>query len=227
MRELIPKNKFKILLITLLIIFFTVSYLSKDILTVENAIENKETIIIFIDENYILSTIIFFILCIILINSPIPLAGFLKLVGGFFFGIYIGAIYNILATTLAGIAGFAISRYALKNTFQKMYSEKLKKMENEIKINGFYYFLTLRLILVIPYFFINIFAGISKISMKKYIASTFLGVIPASILYANAGSQLEKINSVKDIFSFEILIAFTLLILFSLIPLIWKKIVKK
>ena len=174
----------------------------------------------FIENNYIFSVLIFFISCTVFINSPIPFAAVIKLLGGFFFGLYLGAFYNITATTIACLIGFGISRYAFKDTFEKLYYKRLIGIENEIEKNGFYYFLSLRLVLVVPYFLINILGGISRIPFKKYLFSTTVGVIPASFIYANGGSKLERINSVSELFGLDILFALALMIGLSLFPII-------
>jgi len=165
----------------------------------------------------------FFIACIIFVNSPLPLAAMLKLLGGFFFGFYPGALFNIAATIIACLVGFGLSRYTFKETFEKRYYERLKNIEDELETNGFYYLLTLRLIMLIPYALINILAGISRISFKTYFFSTVIGVTPASLVYANAGSKLEEIDSVSQLLSPTTFIAFILVALIVLFPVLNKK----
>jgi len=194
-----------------------------DYLTLENIKNNKNQISNLIDKNYYLSVFLFFFSCIIFVNSPIPFAAIIKLLGGYFFGFHLGAVYNILATVLACLMGFAISRYALKEIFEKIYFKKLLKIEHEIEKNGLYYFLSLRLIMVVPYFLINILAGISGISFSRYLFSTILGVIPASIIYANGGSRFEQINSISEIFKSETVISLILVALVVLVPVLSKK----
>lgn len=194
-----------------------------DFITIDNIKNNKYYISYFISSNYCLSVFMFFVSCIVFINSPLPLAAVIKLLGGFFFGFYVGAFYNIAATVLACLIGFGISRYAFKQTLEKRYYNKLIEIENEIEKNGFYYFLSLRLIMVIPYFLINILAGISRVSFKKYLHSTSLGVIPASLIYANAGNQLEKIDSINQIFRPDIAASIFLAAFISLLPILKEK----
>lgn len=193
-----------------------------DLLTIEDVKKNKLWVSGFIDSHYLLSVFLFFLSCAVFINSPVPFAAIVKLLGGFFFGFYLGAIYNIAATILACLIGFGISRYAFKEAFEKSYFERLKSVEAEIENNGFYYFLMLRLVMVVPYFLINIIAGISRISFKNYAFSTMLGVIPASLVYANGGNKLEQINSVSELFRSDVVASLLLISSISLLPVFIK-----
>lgn len=214
----------KFLLMALLGLFLILSIYSMDFMTIENVKNNKVMILGFIGNHYFSSVAIFFISCVVFVNSPVPFAAIVKLLGGFFFGFYLGAIYNIAATVLACVIGFSISRYAFKDSFEKRYFNKLKKIELEIEKNGFYYFVFLRLVMVVPYFLINILAGISRISFNKFLYSTVIGVIPASLIYANGGSKLEKINSVNELFRTDIVFSLVLVAILLLTPVLFKKI---
>ena len=213
----------KLFLILLILSFLAISFFFMDFLTIENVKNNKLQIAYFISSHYLISVLLFFISCIVFVNSPIPLAAIIKLLGGFFFGFYLGAFYNIVATIFACLIGFGVSRYAFKDIFERKYYEKLRKIENEIEKNGFYYFLTLRLVMVVPYFLINILAGISRISFKKYLMSTSLGVLPASLIYANGGNKLEEINSIQELFRSDIVFSLILVAFIVYWPILKKR----
>lgn len=216
-------SKHKQYLALTIVLFLIISIYFSDQLTIENIKANKLLIQDFISHHYGISVLLFFISCVIFINSPIPLAAMLKVLGGFFFGFHLGVIYNIMATILACLVGFSISRYAFKESFEAIYYERLKQVETEIENNGFYYFLTLRLVMVVPYFFINVIAGISRISFQKYLYSTMLGVIPASVIYANGGNKLEQINSTAELFKSDVVTSLILVALISMTPIMIKK----
>ena len=201
-----------------IILFFLVSLYLHENLTLESVKNNKTWILAFVDNHYSLSVFLFFTLCAIFINSPLPFAAIIKILGGFFFGPYLGAMYNIVATVFACALGFWISRYAFKEAFEKKYYKRIKVIENKIEENGFYYFLTLRLIMIVPYFLINITAGISRVSFKDFLVSTLLGVIPASFIYANGGKKLEQINTVSELFTTDVAIAILLIASITVIP---------
>lgn len=221
------KHKWKIVFFVLLVFVLLVSVYFQEYISIEGIKENREEFKGFVDENYFLAVFVFFLLNIVFVNSPLPLAAVVKLLGGFLFGVVFGFFYNVLATTIGCYAGFLVSRYAFNNSFHKMYGSHLKKVEKEIEENGFFYFLTVRVVLVIPYFLINIIAGLSRISNIKYLGSTFLGVLVPSFIYANAGSKIDALESAKDIFSFDIILALVLVAGLSFLPPFIKKLLRK
>lgn len=214
----------KVLILSSLILLAIISVFAMDFITIENIKNNKDLLAGFVETQYFLSVLMFFLSCAIFINSPVPLAALVKLLGGFFFGFYWGTFYNIVATILACLIGFSISRYAFKAVFERKYYQKLKVVEKEIEKNGFYYFLSLRLVMLVPYFLINILAGISRISFRHYLYSTCLGVMPASLIYANAGNKLEQIESIQQVFRADVLLAMVLVVVCLLFPILKGKV---
>ncbi len=203
--------------------FLLVSVWFADYLTLDGIKSNKQWIKNIIAHHYILSVAVFFIACSVFINSPLPMAAVIKVMGGYFFGFYYGAVYNISATLIACLLGFYLSRYALKDLFEAAYYQRLQKVEQEIEVNGFYYFLSLRLVMVVPYFIINVIAGISRVSFKHYLFATVLGVIPSSLIYANGGSKLEQIESVAQLLQPEYVVSLVLLACALLWPALQRK----
>lgn len=214
--------KSKIIVFVVLLLLMMLSMYFQDWLTIGNIKQNKASIQRLIDDHYGYSVVLFYLSCVIFVNLPVPLAALIKVLGGYFFGLYLGIFYNITATILACIVGFAISRFFFKDAFEARYYQKLESIENDIERNGFYYFLLLRLVMVMPYFVINVLAGISRISFKDYLFSSCLGVIPASVIYANGGNQLEKIDSIDELFNPELVVSFVLIGLFLMIPVLRK-----
>lgn len=209
--------------LVLFAIFLLVSVWFADYLTLDGIKSNKQWIKNIIEHHYILSVAVFFIACSVFINSPLPMAAVIKVMGGYFFGFYYGAVYNISATLIACLLGFYLSRYALKDLFEAAYYKRLQKVEQEIEVNGFYYFLSLRLVMVVPYFIINVIAGISRVSFKHYLFATVLGVIPSSLIYANGGSKLEQIESVAQLLQPEYVVSLVLLACALLWPALQRK----
>lgn len=212
----------KYALALLFILFLAVSIYYADNLTLETVKTNKVWLSRFIQDHYSFSVILFFLACVVFVNSPVPAAAAIKVLGGYCFGFYLGAIYNVGATILACLVGFAISRYALKGWFEKSYYDRIKNIDTELEHNGFYYFLSLRLVMVVPYFIINITAGISRVSFRQYCLSTILGVLPTSLIYANGGEKLERIASFNQLLEPPVIAAIVLVAVVSLVPVLLK-----
>ena len=85
--------------------------------------------------------------------------------------------------------------------------------------NGPWYLLSLRLIPTISFILINLIMGVLPISIKKFYYISQLGMLPATIVYVNAGSEVSKINNINDIMSLSLLISFVLI---ATLPLLIK-----
>ena len=196
-------------------------------LTFENLQTQKDILHGYVNQNYLLAVIIFMLIYAVSVAFSIPGATILTLAGGLVFGTVLGAIYVNVGATSGAIGVFIFARYLLGEKLQEKYAEKLAKFNNEIEINGYSYLLTLRFIPLFPFWMINLFAGLTKIPLRTYVWTTAIGILPGSLVYTYTGNQLNTINSVSDIFSWNILLAFVLLGLLALIPTILNHIKRK
>lgn len=153
----------------------------------------------------------------------LPGATLLTLLGGAIFGAVKGTfIVNIGATCGATLA-FLAARFLLKDWVQSKFGEKLKAFQAGFEQNAFNYMLFLRLVPLFPFFLVNLSSGITRIPVRTFFFGTMIGTLPGTFVYANAGSNLASINSLKDIASPQVLGAFVLLGLFALVPTLYQK----
>ena len=193
-------------------------------LTVENLSRHKEALAQFINARYALSALVYMMAYLVSVAFSVPGATVLTLAGGFLFHLFPGIVYVNVGATLGATFAFLFSRYILGDAIQARHSAQLEKFNRELDENGHLYLLTVRFIPVFPFFLINILSGLTKIPLWTYVWTTSVGILPGSLVYTFAGSQLGTINSVRDLFGGRILIAFLLLAALTLIPLVLKKI---
>ena len=85
--------------------------------------------------------------------------------------------------------------------------------------SGFYLF-SLRLVPIFPFFIVNLVMGLTPIRMTTYYWVSQLGMLPATIVFVNAGRELARLESLSGILSPGLLFSFALL---GLLPLAAKK----
>jgi pyruvate/2-oxoglutarate dehydrogenase complex dihydrolipoamide dehydrogenase (E3) component/uncharacterized membrane protein YdjX (TVP38/TMEM64 family) len=151
----------------------------------------------------------------------IPGAAFLTLLGGALFGLVNGTIIVSIASTIGATLAFLGSRFLLRDWVQSKFGSKLAAINEGIDKEGGFYLFTLRLVPVFPFFAVNLLMGLTKIKTITYAWVSQLGMLPATIVYVLAGTELSKISSLKGIASPGLLGAFAALGLF---PLIAKKV---
>lgn len=195
-----------------------------DVLTLENLQAQGADLRDLTSANYALAVGIYVALYIAVVALSVPGATIMTLAGGFLFGTLLGALYVNIGATVGAIVVFLFARYLFGKSLQGRYKDRLKKFNREFKENGVSYLFMLRFIPIFPFFLINIFAGLTEVSLFTFAWTTMLGIIPGSLVYTFAGRQLSTISSVGDIFSPNMLLAFVLLGVFALVPVVYKRV---
>jgi pyruvate/2-oxoglutarate dehydrogenase complex dihydrolipoamide dehydrogenase (E3) component len=112
---------------------------------------------------------------------------------------------------------FLAARFLFHDAVQKRFRKRLKAINEGVERDGAFYLLALRLVPVFPFWVINLVMALTPIRTWTYYWISQLGMLPATIVYVNAGTQLGRVESTGDILSPELIGAFALL---GLLPLI-------
>ena len=187
---------------------------------------HEDAIFNFVENNYLLTVVIFFLVSALFVNSPIPFATALELMGGYLFGFTHGAVINIIAMFLGSVFGYIIASFLFRAYIEKKLSKYIQKIQREIHRHGISYLISLRFALAVPYFFINYVAGVTRMPFFKFLISTIIGVVPSAVIYAYGGSIIREIGTLEDLFRPRIIIILIILIIFSLMPT-WLRLAKK
>lgn len=163
------------------------------------------------------SACIYFIIYVLLTCLSLPAATVMTLMGGAIFGLFTGIILVSFASSIGATLAFLLSRYLFRNLVQERYSDKLHLLNTGIEEEGPFYLFTLRMIPIFPFFIINVVMGLTSIRTRIFYLVSQAGMLPATIVYVNAGNQITHITSPGDILTPEILISFVLLGIFPLI----------
>lgn len=209
-----------LLLILLVLLILSAAFLVSPYITIEGSKSHLTNIILIYEKNPELFFIIFFLVYVLIAALSIPGAAFMTLLAGSLFGLLWGTIVVSFASTIGASIAFLIARYLLRDFIQNKYSEKLTMFNQGIEKDGEYYLFSLRLIPVFPFFLINLVMGITKLSLVKFYIVSQIAMLPATIIYVNAGKQLASIDSLSGILSPNIIFAFVLLGIF---PILIKK----
>lgn len=183
----------------------------------------KEKHKIFIDfyaDNQIVSVSVFLGAYILITALSLPGASVMTVAAGSMFGLFLGTVLVSVASTTGATLSFLLSRFIFRETVQKRFGEKLETVNEGIAKEGVLYLFSLRLVPVFPFFLINLLMGLTLIKTPVYIFVSQIGMLPGTIVFVNAGTQLSKIESLGGILSPGILISF---ILIGTFPLFAKK----
>ena len=155
----------------------------------------------------------------------LPGAAGLTLVYGWYFRLVPAVVLVSFASTTGATVAFLLSRYLFRDAIQAKFGDRLKTFNEALEREGAFYLFTLRLIVGVPFFVINVVMGLTPIRVPVYWVVSQLGMFPATVVYVYAGSSVPDLNTLAEkgaggILSPQLLLAFALLGVF---PLVVKK----
>jgi pyruvate/2-oxoglutarate dehydrogenase complex dihydrolipoamide dehydrogenase (E3) component/uncharacterized membrane protein YdjX (TVP38/TMEM64 family) len=159
----------------------------------------------------------FFLLYVAVTALSLPGAAILTLAAGAIFGLWQGTLLASFAATVGASFAFLSSRYLLRDWVKGRFGARVAAIDRGVARDGAFYLLTLRLIPVFPFFLINLAMGLTAMRLILYALVSQIGMLPGTLVYVNAGTQLARIESTGDILSPALLGSFLLLGLFPLI----------
>ncbi|AQT69241.1 Mercuric reductase [Anaerohalosphaera lusitana] len=212
-----------LLLLAAAVILISLRFAVGDKLSLENIQANADRLVEVANRHYAMSVLVYIGVYIIVAAFSLPGAAVLTIAAGFVYTALPAAIYTNAGATGGAFLAFLFARYIAGNLLQKRFAKKLARFNKELETHGAHYLLTLRFIPIFPFFLINLCAGLTKVKVWTFIWTTSLGIFPGSLIYAFAGQTFGTIESVRDIFSWQVLAMFTLLALLAIVPVLYRK----
>ncbi len=176
----------------------------------------------FYHANPVLSVSIYMAGYILMAALSLPGATVLGLAGGAVFGLFTGVVAVSFASSIGATLAFLFSRYMFRDWVEAKFSSRINVINKGIEREGGFYLFTLRLVPAFPFFVINLAMGVTAISTRVFYLVSQIGMLPGTIVYINAGTQLGQLSSMAGIFSPGLIASFALLGVF---PLVAKRIV--
>ena len=162
----------------------------------------------------------FFAIYVLVTALSLPGAALMTLVGGALFGLLGGTLLVSFASTLGATLAMLISRYLLRDWVRARFGQRLESIDQGIAREGASYLFALRLVPLFPFFLINLAMGLTQLPARRFWWVSQLGMLPATLVYVNAGRELGQLDSLGGILSPGLIGAFVLL---GLLPLLSRK----
>ncbi|MDO3721502.1 FAD-dependent oxidoreductase [Marinobacter sp. chi1] len=210
------KKWLMILVILAVVVAFWASG-AQDVLTLDYLKTHQQSLQAWIADNTGLAIGGYMLIYIMVTALSLPGAAIMTLAGGAFFGNLYGLAAVSIASTIGASLAFLVARFLARDTLREKYAATVAKMDRGIEKDGAFYLATLRLVPVFPFFLINIAMGLTGMKLGTYALVSWLGMLPGTFVFVNAGTQLAQVQSTGDILSADLLLSFALLGLFPLI----------
>lgn len=149
------------------------------------------------------------------VAAVMPGAAVLKVAAGALFGLWGGMAVALGGTLLGAVIGFLASRYLMRHWVEQRFARQAAAINRGLERDGIVYLLALRFNPLVPFFLINFAMGLTRMRAATFTLVSLVGLLPASFVYAIAGTELARIEQPSDILSPRLIAS---LVLLSVMP---------
>ena len=208
----------------------------KDYLSFDALRDNREALIAFRDSNNLIAAFGFLAVYVAIVGFSLPGATIATLTGGFLFGTAFGTFFNVTGAALGATLIFLAARYGFGEKLgAKLESSEgaVKKIKDGIDENQWSMLFIIRLVPAVPFFIANLIPAFLEVPLHRYVISTFLGIIPGTLVFTSVGAGLGEVFASGETPNFGIIfephILFPILGLsaLSLLPILVKAVTGK
>ena len=182
-----------------------------DQLTLANLKARQVELAQWVNGNYVLAVGAFFVVYVAVTALSIPGAAIMTLAAGALFGVLAGTVIVSFASAVGASLAFLVARFMLRDTLRGRYGNRLKTFDKGIERDGAFYLFTMRLVPLFPFFLINLLSGLTALKLRTFYWVSQVGMLPGTIAFVYAGTQLAQIESPGDVLSPGLIAAFVLI----------------
>jgi pyruvate/2-oxoglutarate dehydrogenase complex dihydrolipoamide dehydrogenase (E3) component/uncharacterized membrane protein YdjX (TVP38/TMEM64 family) len=187
------------------------------LLTLEALKARRDALQALVDARPVASAAAFFTVYVVAAALSLPgAATALTLLGGALFGLGWGVVLVSFASSVGATLAFLAARFLLREPVRARFGARLAAIDEGVRRDGAFYLFSLRLIPLFPFFLVNLAMGLTPIATRTYYVASQLGMLAATVVYVNAGTELARIDSVRGLLSPGLIASFVLL---GLLPL--------
>jgi uncharacterized membrane protein YdjX (TVP38/TMEM64 family) len=134
----------------------------------------------------------------VLVALSVPGGVVLTIAGGFLFGTWLGGLCAVTGATFGATGVFLAARAGLGGLAQRA-GPFFGKLETGFRADAFNYLLVLRLVPLFPFWLVNLVPALAGVGLPTYLLATFIGIIPATFVYASLGNGLGDVVGQPDL----------------------------
>ncbi|MBI1396255.1 MAG: pyridine nucleotide-disulfide oxidoreductase [Betaproteobacteria bacterium] len=193
--------------------FFSLDYLKSQ----------QDSFAAYYHDHTVVTLAVYFLVYVAVTGLSLPGATVLTLAAGALFGLVTGTIVVSFASTVGATTAFLASRFLFRSAVQERFGDRLRTVNAGVEREGPFYLLTLRLVPVVPFFVINLVMGLTAMKARTFYWVSQVGMFAGTVAYVNAGTQLGRIETLRDVASPALIGS---LVALGFLPLVLKKLVE-
>jgi uncharacterized membrane protein YdjX (TVP38/TMEM64 family) len=164
-----------------------------DILSFETLRDRRDELTDWVDANTMVAVVAYLAVYVTVVALSVPCAVLLTLSGGFLFGWALGLPLAVAGSTLgAALLFLLVRRFVGADALAKLGPAGARVAEG-IRRDATAFLLALRFAPVVPFFIVNLVPALAGVPLRTYVATTFVGIIPVTAVFAMAGAGLGAV----------------------------------
>jgi uncharacterized membrane protein YdjX (TVP38/TMEM64 family) len=167
-----------------------------DALSFDTLARHREALLAFRDAHYLATAAVFMVAYVAIVAFSLPGGTVATLTGGFLFGLFPGVLFNVASATLGAILIFLAARAGYGARFCSRIEAaggKAARLQAALRENEWSVLFLMRLVPVVPFFLANLLPAFVGANLMRFAVTTFLGIIPAALVFTSLGSGLGKV----------------------------------
>jgi uncharacterized membrane protein YdjX (TVP38/TMEM64 family) len=149
----------------------------------------------------------YFALYVLLASAAVPGIVVLTLAGGAVLGWGWALLLVSFASSLGATLTMLLVRHVFADALHARMGPRVRSLTRGFEREGTYYLISLRLIPLVPFGLINLVMGLTRMPVRRFYALTQCGMLPATLIYVQAGTQLAALRSVSEVLQPAVLVA--------------------
>jgi uncharacterized membrane protein YdjX (TVP38/TMEM64 family) len=182
-----------------------------------------------VDAHFVLAVVLFMVAYAAAVALSVPGAVVMTVAAGFLFGTVAATAMVVVAATVGATALFLAARTVFRDLLEARVGPWLTRLRRGFAANELSYMLVLRLVPLFPFFVVNLVPAFLDVRLRTFVAATFVGIIPGTLVFASVGAGLGGIVAAGDACSVDqllkpqVLLPLLGLALLALVPVAYKR----
>ncbi|MGL4243773.1 MAG: TVP38/TMEM64 family protein, partial [Beijerinckiaceae bacterium] len=164
-----------------------------EFLSIEALREHRDDLTDWVDANTVVAIAAYVAVYVTAVALSIPCGTMLTLSGGFLFGATLGLPLAVVSSTIGAACLFLLVRALVGGGAIDRLGPAAHRLAEGLRRDAPSFLLAMRFAPVFPFFLVNLVPALIGVPLRTYVLTTFVGVIPATTVFAMAGAGLGSV----------------------------------
>jgi uncharacterized membrane protein YdjX (TVP38/TMEM64 family) len=165
--------------------------------TMQSFAEHHRELEALVVEHHALAFVTYLGVYTLLASLSLPGCVLLSAAGGLLFGWFVGALAAVIGATTGATLFFLLARSSLAGPLSREMEMRICKLRAGFQRDALSYILFLRLTPAFPFGVVNLTAAFLNIRLRDFVLGTFLGIMPATLIFSSAGAGIVHVLNAK------------------------------